>query len=142
MKPSNYFGEGSKPTDVIIQIFHTDKGKMVALNFAKDGYMVTMIEGKETTTKISHSEAFSKCIFTLKPSVLDTHEKQHKHPINKINNLFIFIIFKFIFQSGNHGCKQRIIHRPSTIFHRFLDQFQSSLTHFCISLTNQHSIQL
>lgn len=34
---------------VIIQIFHTDKGKMVALNFAKDGYMVTMIEGKETT---------------------------------------------------------------------------------------------
>lgn len=31
------------------QIFHTDKGKMVALNFAKDGYMVTMIEDKETT---------------------------------------------------------------------------------------------
>ena len=49
VKPSNYFGEDSKPTDVIIQIFHTDKGKMVALNFAKDGYMVTMIEGKETT---------------------------------------------------------------------------------------------
>lgn len=49
VKPSNYFGENSKPTDVIIQIFHTDKGKMVALNFAKDGYMVTMIEGKETT---------------------------------------------------------------------------------------------
>lgn|GEM_PF-1034256 len=49
MKPSNYFGEDSKPADVIIQIFHTDKGKMVALNFAKDGYMVTMIEGKETT---------------------------------------------------------------------------------------------
>ena len=49
VKPSNYFGEDSKPTDVIIQIFHTDKGKMAALNFAKDGYMVTMIEGKETT---------------------------------------------------------------------------------------------
>lgn len=49
MKPSNYLGKNSKPTDVIIQIFHTDKGKMVALNFAKDGYMVTMIEGKETT---------------------------------------------------------------------------------------------
>ena len=48
VKPSNYFWEDSKPTDVIIQIFHTDKGKMVALNFAKDGYMVTMIEGKET----------------------------------------------------------------------------------------------
>ena len=49
MKPSNYFGEDSKPADVIIQIFHTDKGKKGALNFAKDGYMVTMIEGKETT---------------------------------------------------------------------------------------------
>jgi len=48
VKQSNYLGENSKPTDVIIQIFHTDKGKMVALNFEKDGYMVTMIEGKET----------------------------------------------------------------------------------------------
>lgn len=50
-KPSNYDWAGKKPksTDIIIQIFHTDKGKMVALNFAKDGYMVTMIAGGETT---------------------------------------------------------------------------------------------
>lgn len=49
-KPSNYnWGKNPKPTDILIQIFHTDKGKMVALNFAKDGYMVTMIAGGETT---------------------------------------------------------------------------------------------
>ncbi len=48
-KPSEYLGENPKPTDVMIQIFHTNKGKVVALNFAKDGYMVTMVDGKETT---------------------------------------------------------------------------------------------
>lgn len=48
-KPSEYLGENPKPTDVVIQIFHTNKGKVVALNFAKDGYMVTMVDGKETT---------------------------------------------------------------------------------------------
>lgn len=50
-KPSNYTWGSDKPksTDIIIQIFHTAKGEMVALNFAKDGYMVTMIAGGETT---------------------------------------------------------------------------------------------
>ena len=38
-----------KPTDVIIQIFHTADGRMVALNFGKNGYMVTMVSGQETT---------------------------------------------------------------------------------------------
>lgn len=33
----------------LIQIFHTKKGKVVALNFGKNGYMVTMIAGKEPT---------------------------------------------------------------------------------------------
>ena len=37
-----------KATDVMIQIFHTKEGRVVALNFGKNGYMVTMIEGKET----------------------------------------------------------------------------------------------
>ena len=48
--PSNYLG--SKPSgskDVIIQIFHTIDGRVVALNFAKNGYMVTMVSGKEPT---------------------------------------------------------------------------------------------
>ena len=35
--------------DILIQIFHTKKGKVVALNFGKNGYMVTMIAGKEPT---------------------------------------------------------------------------------------------
>ncbi len=49
-KPSNYnWGWNRKSTDIIIQIFYTAKGKMAALNFAKDGYMVTMIAGGETT---------------------------------------------------------------------------------------------
>ena len=44
--PSSYLGDNPKDTDVIIQIFHDSKGRMVALNFAKNGYMVTMIAGK------------------------------------------------------------------------------------------------
>lgn len=44
--PSNYLGKNPKSTDVIIQIFHDSKGRMVALNFAKNGYMVTMVAGK------------------------------------------------------------------------------------------------
>lgn len=48
-RPSNYFTGEPKPTDVIIQIFHTADGRMVALNFGKDGYMVTMVSGQETT---------------------------------------------------------------------------------------------
>ena len=40
-----------RPTskDILIQIFHTKKGKVVAINFGKNGYMVTMIAGKEPT---------------------------------------------------------------------------------------------
>lgn len=34
---------------ILIQIFHTKKGKVVAINFGKNGYMVTMIAGKEPT---------------------------------------------------------------------------------------------
>ena len=48
-RPSNYFTTEPKPTDVIIQIFHTADGRMVALNFGKNGYMVTMVRGQETT---------------------------------------------------------------------------------------------
>ena len=48
-RPSNYFTGEPKPTDVIIQIFHTADGRMVALNFGKNGYMVTMVSGQETT---------------------------------------------------------------------------------------------
>ena len=48
-RPSNYFTGEPKPTDVIIQIFHTADGRMVALNFGKNGYMVTMVSDKETT---------------------------------------------------------------------------------------------
>lgn len=48
-RPSNYFTGEPKPTDVIIQIFHTADGRMVALNFGKNGYMVTMVRGQETT---------------------------------------------------------------------------------------------
>ncbi len=45
-RPSNYFTGEPKPTDVIIQIFHTADGRMVALNFGKNGYMVTMVSGR------------------------------------------------------------------------------------------------
>ena len=48
-RPSNYFTTKPKPTDVIIQIFHTADGRMVALNFGKNGYMVTMVRDQETT---------------------------------------------------------------------------------------------
>ena len=47
--PSNYLGANPGPKDVIIQIFHTADGRLVSLNFAKNGYMVTMIAGKEPT---------------------------------------------------------------------------------------------
>lgn len=47
--PSNYLGANPCSKDVIIQIFHTADGRLVALNFAKNGYMVTMIAGKEPT---------------------------------------------------------------------------------------------
>lgn len=47
--PSNYLGKNPAATDVIIQIFHTKDGKVVAVNFGKDGYMVTMTANKEPT---------------------------------------------------------------------------------------------
>ena len=47
--PSNYFKDKPTSTDILIQIFHTTEGKVVAINFGKNGYMVTMIAGKEPT---------------------------------------------------------------------------------------------
>ena len=49
VKPSAYFKTKPKKTDVIIQIFHTKEGQIVAINFAKDGYMATIVSGQETT---------------------------------------------------------------------------------------------
>ena len=46
-KPSTYFDGKSKSTDIIIQLFHTVDGKVIALNFGKDGYMVTIVPGQE-----------------------------------------------------------------------------------------------
>ena len=48
-KPSTYFDKNKKPksTDIIIQLFHTVDGKVIALNFGKDGYMVTIVPGQE-----------------------------------------------------------------------------------------------
>ncbi len=48
-RPSNYFKNKPTSKDIPIQIFHTKKGKVVAINFGKNGYMVTMIAGKEPT---------------------------------------------------------------------------------------------
>ena len=48
-RPSNYFKNKPTSKDILIQIFHTKKGKVVAINFGKNGYMVTMIAGKEPT---------------------------------------------------------------------------------------------
>ncbi len=48
-RPSNYFKNKPTSKDILIQIFHTKKGKVVAINLVKNGYMVTMIAGKEPT---------------------------------------------------------------------------------------------
>lgn len=48
-RPSTYFSGKPKATDVIIQIFHTSDGKVVALNFGKNGYMVTIVPGQDIT---------------------------------------------------------------------------------------------
>ena len=32
---------------MIIELFHTVDGKVIALNFGKDGYMVTIVPGQE-----------------------------------------------------------------------------------------------
>ena len=45
-KPSTYFDK-HQTTDIIIQLFHTVDGKVIALNFGKDGYMVTIVPGQE-----------------------------------------------------------------------------------------------
>ena len=49
IKPRAFFLSKRKKTDVIIQIFHTKEGQIVAINFAKDGYMATVVPGQETT---------------------------------------------------------------------------------------------
>ena len=47
--PRYTFDKNKKPksTDMIIQLFHTVDGKVIALNFGKDGYMVTIVPGQE-----------------------------------------------------------------------------------------------
>lgn len=49
IKPSKYFKGKRKETDVMIQIFHTVDGKVIALNFEKNNYMVTIIPGQDIT---------------------------------------------------------------------------------------------
>lgn len=44
-----FLGKNPKPKAVLLQIFHTKDGKVVAINFGKNGYMVTLIPGQETT---------------------------------------------------------------------------------------------
>ena len=46
---NDYFGKKYDSNAVLLQIFHTTDGKVVAINFGKDGYMVTIVPGKETT---------------------------------------------------------------------------------------------
>ena len=46
---NDYFGAKYDSNAVLLQIFHTTDGKVVAINFGKDGYMVTIVPGKETT---------------------------------------------------------------------------------------------
>ena len=46
---NDYFGAKYDSNAVLLQIFHTTEGKVVAINFGKDGYMVTIVPGKETT---------------------------------------------------------------------------------------------
>lgn len=46
---NDYFGAKYDSNAVLLQIFHTTDGKIVAINFGKDGYMVTIVPGKKTT---------------------------------------------------------------------------------------------
>ena len=46
---NNYFEDKHDSNAVLLQIFHTTDGKIVAINFGKDGYMVTIVPGKKTT---------------------------------------------------------------------------------------------
>ena len=45
----NNYLKNPTPTDVFIQFFYDKRGQILALNFGKDGYMVTMMEGQEPT---------------------------------------------------------------------------------------------
>ena len=45
----DFLGSNPDSREVLLQIFHTDDGRVVAINFGKDGYMVTIIPGKKTT---------------------------------------------------------------------------------------------
>lgn len=44
-----FLGSNPGSREVLLQIFHTADGRVVAINFGKDGYMVTIIPGKKTT---------------------------------------------------------------------------------------------
>lgn len=44
-----FLGKNPDPKAVLLQIFHTKDGKVVAINLGKNGYMVTLIPGQETT---------------------------------------------------------------------------------------------
>ena len=44
-----FLGSNPNSREVLLQIFHTADGRVVAINFGKDGYMVTIIPGKKTT---------------------------------------------------------------------------------------------
>ena len=46
---NDYFEDKHDSNAVLLQIFHTTDGKIVAINFGKDGYMVTIVPGKKTT---------------------------------------------------------------------------------------------
>lgn len=45
----DYLSKTTNPKAVLLQIFHTRDGKVVAINFGKDGYMVTIVPGQEPT---------------------------------------------------------------------------------------------
>lgn len=48
--PSQYFaGKKVASNEILIQIFHTNTGKIKAINFGKNGYMVTMTDDGKTT---------------------------------------------------------------------------------------------
>ena len=46
---NDFLGSNPNSREVLLQIFHTNNGRVVAINFGKDGYMVTIIPGKKTT---------------------------------------------------------------------------------------------
>ena len=50
-KLNDYLGEKPKANEVAIQIFHTSDGRVVAIDFGKDGYVVTIVAGEEIVCK-------------------------------------------------------------------------------------------